>query len=202
MWRTSSTRSNAAFGGLQQRVRITKRLEPIMVNVDTAIPLGLITTELLTNAYRYAFPDGAVGVIRVELTSHADIVELTVADNGVGLPQAERARPRPDCSWCRRSPGRSAARSRPTPILECKAPCAFHSGNPRRRIHKRPLPGSPVIGRFPGNSEMGRQRETSVPMQGCEDRLLLTQRSSASCQGSCRLPSGITVAGGSDRWLS
>ena len=59
-----------------------------MVNVDTAIPLGLITTELLTNAYRYAFPDGAIGVIRVELTSHADIVELMVADNGVGLPQA------------------------------------------------------------------------------------------------------------------
>ena len=79
---------DAAFGGLQQRVRIAKHLEPIMVDVDTAIPLGLITTELLTNAYRYAFPDGAAGVIRVELTSHADIVELTVADNGVGLPQA------------------------------------------------------------------------------------------------------------------
>ena len=88
MWRTSSIRSNAAFGGLQQRVRITKHLEPIMVDVDTAIPLGLITTELLTNAYRYAFPAGAAGVIRVELRLHAGIVELTVADNGVGLPKA------------------------------------------------------------------------------------------------------------------
>ena len=63
---------NAAFGALQQRVRIAKHLEPIMVDVDTAIPLGLITTELLTNAYRYAFPAGAAGVIRVELTLHAE----------------------------------------------------------------------------------------------------------------------------------
>jgi two-component sensor histidine kinase len=78
---------DAAFGALQQRVRIARRLEPVMVDVDTAIPLGLITTELLTNAYRHAFPAEAAGVIRVELTVHAGIVELTVADDGVGLPK-------------------------------------------------------------------------------------------------------------------
>ena len=76
---------------LQQRVRITRHLEPIVVDVDTAIPLGLITTELLTNAYRYAFPTGSAGFIRVELRLHADIVELTVGDNGYGLPKAKRS---------------------------------------------------------------------------------------------------------------
>ena len=81
---------DAAFGALQQRVRIAKRLEPIVVDVDTAIPLGLITTELLTNAYRHAFPAGAAGIIRVELAVHAGIVELTIADNGVGPPKDER----------------------------------------------------------------------------------------------------------------
>ena len=50
---------DAAFGLPQRRVRIVRQLEPITVDVDTAIPLGLITAELLTNAYRYAFPDGS-----------------------------------------------------------------------------------------------------------------------------------------------
>ena len=83
---------DAAFGNLQQTVRIAKRLERIVVDVDTAIPLGLITTELLTNAYRYAFPAGSAGEIRVELALHAGSVELTVADDGVGLPKEEGAR--------------------------------------------------------------------------------------------------------------
>lgn len=58
-----------------------------MVDVDAAIPLGLITTELLTNAYRHAYPADAGGIIRVGLTLQAGIVELSVIDNGVGLPQ-------------------------------------------------------------------------------------------------------------------
>ena len=82
---------DAAFGTLQQRVRITRRLEPIVVDVDTAIPLGLITTELLTNAYRYAFPDGSAGAIRVELTLQAGIVELAIGDTGIGLPKGKGA---------------------------------------------------------------------------------------------------------------
>ena len=83
---------DAAFGALQQRVRITRRLEPIVVDVDTAVPLGLITTELLTNAYRYAFPDGSAGTIGVALTLQAGMVELAITDNGIGLP-TELARP-------------------------------------------------------------------------------------------------------------
>ena len=71
---------------MQQQGRITKHLEPIVVDVDTAIPLGLITDELLTNAYRYAFPAGSTGAIRVELRLHAGIVELAIGDTGIGLP--------------------------------------------------------------------------------------------------------------------
>lgn len=79
---------DAAFGLLQQRVRLTKHLQSIMVDVDAAIPLGLITTELLTNAYRHAYPAEAGGVIRIELTLQTGMVELSVIDNGVGLPKA------------------------------------------------------------------------------------------------------------------
>jgi two-component sensor histidine kinase len=81
---------DAAFGAVQHSVRVVKYLAPLTVDVDTAIPLGLITTELLTNAYRHAFPVDYAGTIRVELTQHAGIVQLTVADDGVGLPGAGR----------------------------------------------------------------------------------------------------------------
>lgn len=83
--------AEAAFGALHQHVRIVRDLEPIMVDVDTAIPLGLITTELLTNAYRHAYPAGASGVIRVRLALHAGIVELTIADDGVGVKDGARS---------------------------------------------------------------------------------------------------------------
>jgi two-component sensor histidine kinase len=80
----------AAFGTSHLTVRIAKRLEPIVVDVDTAIPLGLITTELLTNALRYAFPGGCSGNIDVGLGRHGDRVELTVVDDGVGLPKVKK----------------------------------------------------------------------------------------------------------------
>lgn len=80
---------DAAFGSPQQRVRIVRQLEPITVDVDTAVPLGLITTELLTNAYRYAFPNGSAGEVCLVLASRDGMVELTVADNGVGLATPE-----------------------------------------------------------------------------------------------------------------
>ncbi|MFO1038024.1 MAG: sensor histidine kinase [Geminicoccaceae bacterium] len=77
-----------AFGQSHGRVRTTRRLQPVVIDVDTAIPLGLITTELLTNAHRYAFPAGASGAIRVELEPRGDAFELTVTDDGVGLPDS------------------------------------------------------------------------------------------------------------------
>ncbi len=81
----------AAYGALQRRVRIVRRLEPVAVDVDAAIPLGLIATELLTNAYKYAFPAGSGGEISIELALRSGIVELTVADNGVGPQKEARA---------------------------------------------------------------------------------------------------------------
>jgi two-component sensor histidine kinase len=49
----------------------------------------LIVNELVTNAYKHAFPGGRSGEINIEMRRNSDdLLVLTVADNGVGLPSA------------------------------------------------------------------------------------------------------------------
>lgn len=62
-------------------------IDDIRLGIDTALPCGLVVTELVTNSLKYAFPDTRQGVIRVGLT-RADGGEysLLVQDNGVGIP--------------------------------------------------------------------------------------------------------------------
>jgi two-component sensor histidine kinase len=58
--------------------------EPMRLKLAAATALGLITNELVTNAFKYAFPDDHPGRIDIELRRTADEVELVVADDGVG----------------------------------------------------------------------------------------------------------------------
>jgi PAS domain S-box-containing protein len=75
----------SAFSG--QRVRLSVHLEPIDVSIETALPIGLILNELLTNAFKYAFPDGKEGMIEITLKKEkTDHCTLSVSDNGIGLP--------------------------------------------------------------------------------------------------------------------
>ncbi|WP_029000012.1 PAS domain S-box protein [Azohydromonas australica] len=54
--------------------------------VDQAVPLSLMVSELLSNALKYAFPDGRGGTVRLQLRRAGQGVQLLVADDGVGLP--------------------------------------------------------------------------------------------------------------------
>ena len=56
------------------------------VDIDTAIPLGLILNELITNAFKYAFEESKVNNLKVELLAGDEFHELTITDNGKGLP--------------------------------------------------------------------------------------------------------------------
>jgi two-component sensor histidine kinase/FixJ family two-component response regulator len=56
------------------------------IDFDKAVPLGIIFTELTTNALKYAFEDHETGMITITYSEKGDDVEIIFADNGVGLP--------------------------------------------------------------------------------------------------------------------
>jgi two-component sensor histidine kinase len=58
----------------------------IDIMTDRAIPIALITNELVTNAAKHAHKDGAKGTINVRLGRRGDMIELSIEDRGVGLP--------------------------------------------------------------------------------------------------------------------
>ncbi|MEI7897471.1 MAG: PAS domain S-box protein [bacterium] len=74
-----------AYSG--HRVNLVRNLEPMDVSIETALPIGLIINELLTNAFKYAFPGHLEGEISITLEAMEDhMCSLVVEDNGVGLP--------------------------------------------------------------------------------------------------------------------
>jgi two-component sensor histidine kinase len=64
--------------------RLTLEAEPIEIDPDRAVAIGIIVNELVMNAVKYAYPDGA-GPIHVELGRQDDELSLSIADDGVGL---------------------------------------------------------------------------------------------------------------------
>jgi two-component sensor histidine kinase len=75
-------------GGSHAR-RIELAADPIRVETDRAVPIGLMVNELVTNALKYAYPQDQPGQVRVELRRLADGLRLVVEDDGVGYPLAE-----------------------------------------------------------------------------------------------------------------
>ncbi|MBI5586107.1 MAG: PAS domain S-box protein [Deltaproteobacteria bacterium] len=75
-----------AFRG-NVRVKMEVVSGVISLNLDQAMYCGLIVNELVTNALKHAFPAGREGIVRIEARVAGDgEVEVTVSDNGVGLP--------------------------------------------------------------------------------------------------------------------
>lgn len=72
-----------------QAVEVRAEAEPgLRLPVDTAMPLGLVATELLTNAMKHAFPGRRRGTVTVGLARVPGGVRLTVSDDGVGTAAA------------------------------------------------------------------------------------------------------------------
>jgi two-component sensor histidine kinase len=70
---------------LNKNIDLKLDVESIFLNLDNAIPCGLIVNELITNVFKYAFPDDRKGEINIALKQINNKVVLSVADNGVGI---------------------------------------------------------------------------------------------------------------------
>jgi PAS domain S-box-containing protein len=69
-------------------VKIDVHIEDLSLDLNNAVPCGLILNELVTNALKYAFKDKHKGLITIEFRMQKDnTCELTVQDNGAGLPE-------------------------------------------------------------------------------------------------------------------
>jgi two-component sensor histidine kinase len=67
-------------------IEITINSKNMFFDVDTAIPLGLIVNELITNAYKYAFTENDKHYnLNVSITKESDFYKLVVSDNGKGF---------------------------------------------------------------------------------------------------------------------
>ncbi|MDQ7054265.1 MAG: histidine kinase dimerization/phosphoacceptor domain -containing protein [candidate division KSB1 bacterium] len=73
---------------IPSRVQLHLDLQPLFLDLDYAIPCGLIVNELLTNALKYAFPreQKPTGCIKVKLYRNKNTVHLEIQDDGIGLP--------------------------------------------------------------------------------------------------------------------
>lgn len=65
------------------------KMDEVYFDIQTAIPLGLIINELVSNAYKYAFPDNRNGMIQIKLIQKKRNSELTISDNGIGIANIE-----------------------------------------------------------------------------------------------------------------
>ena len=81
----------SSYGLDTERIEIKIETENILLDVDSAIPLGLIINELVSNSMKYAFPDQRSGVILISLKDSMNELLLRVQDDGVGMDASKKS---------------------------------------------------------------------------------------------------------------
>ena len=71
-----------------ESIQLRLDVASVGLDVNQAVPCGLLINELVSNCLKHAFPDGRAGEVRVEVqpVDGGPALRLRVADNGVGLP--------------------------------------------------------------------------------------------------------------------
>jgi len=69
-------------------INLNINVEEFSMDIDHAIPAGLVINELITNSIKYAFPEGRKGMIYISSRLiNKEQVEIVIGDNGIGIPQ-------------------------------------------------------------------------------------------------------------------
>lgn len=76
----------SSYPAISNTIKVKTNISSISLNVNAAIPCGLILNELLTNCYKHAFKEKAEGEIAVSFLRETNYYKMTVKDNGSGLP--------------------------------------------------------------------------------------------------------------------
>lgn len=77
----------SSFATTARNIAVTTDIAPLLMGIETALPCGLIISELISNSIKHAFPAMEKGIISVGLSQGAgNHVVLTVCDNGIGIP--------------------------------------------------------------------------------------------------------------------
>ncbi|HCM25932.1 MAG TPA: hypothetical protein DIC34_05185 [Treponema sp.] len=74
------------FSSGNSGITIKASVEDMDIKLRFAVPVGLILNELITNAYKYAFPSRKAGKIRVDISRAGGMVTMKVSDDGCGMP--------------------------------------------------------------------------------------------------------------------
>ncbi|MFO0878266.1 MAG: PAS domain S-box protein [Gemmataceae bacterium] len=75
-----------SYGSDPTRIALEQEVHTVSLDLDRAIPCGLILNELISNALKHAFPGGRRGRVEVRIVQEGRTCMLTVRDDGVGLP--------------------------------------------------------------------------------------------------------------------
>ncbi len=95
-----SQRLFEAYRSPIDRLTLKVQAEPVWLEVQTAVPCGLLITELVTNSFKHAFPNGLMGEIHITLRQYsAGVCVLIVGDTGVGLPEGLDVRATESLGW-------------------------------------------------------------------------------------------------------
>ena len=82
-----------------ENVQTSLSVQPLYLPIESAQPIGMILCELLTNAYRHAFPAGRPGQVAVRAAWQPGYLDLQVEDDGVGLPRSFDPQAAGDFGW-------------------------------------------------------------------------------------------------------